>query len=281
MVNPELGHEYELDYSKASAVKKLYIVGAGIAGMEAARGAALRGHQVELFEKRNTVGGQFISASYPPYKGEFATYTAWLYREMMKHDNIRLHLNTELTAQMVRDGKPDKVILATGATPVIPQVPGIQNDNVVLAEDVLLGRSDTGMNVLVAGGGMVGSETAAYLGMQCKSKVTVIEMRDEIALDMEAGIRDDLKDCLNRCYVDVLTKTSLAGVTAEGALLKQGDTVTLFPCDTVVLAIGTRAFCPLKEELDGICETVIVGDAVQARQAIQASREGFNAGYYA
>ena len=166
------------------------------------------------------MGGQFISASYPPYKGEFATYTAWLYREMMKHDNIRLHLNTELTAQMVRDGKPDKVILATGATPVIPQVPGIQNDNVVLAEDVLLGRSDTGMNVLVAGGGMVGSETAAYLGMQCKSKVTVIEMRDEIALDMEAGIRDDLKDCLNRCYVDVLTKTSLAGVTAEGALLK-------------------------------------------------------------
>ena len=117
--------------------------------------------------------------------------------------------------------------------------------------------------------------------MQCKSKVTVIEMRDEIALDMEAGIRDDLKDCLNRCYVDVLTKTSLAGVTAEGALLKQGDTVTLFPCDTVVLAIGTRAFCPLMEELDGICETVIVGDAVQARQAIQASREGFNAGYYA
>ena len=281
MVNPELGHEYELDYSKAPAVKKLYIVGAGIAGMEAARGAALRGHQVELFEKRNTVGGQFISASYPPYKGEFSTYTAWLYREMMKHDNIRLHLNTELTAQMVRDGKPDKVILATGATPVIPQVPGIQNDNVVLAEDVLLGRSDTGMNVLVAGGGMVGSETAAYLGMQCKSKVTVIEMRDEIALDMEAGIRDDLKDCLNRCYVDVLTKTSLAGVTAEGALLKQGDTVTLFPCDTVVLAIGTRAFCPLMEELDGICETVIVGDAVQARQAIQASREGFNAGYYA
>lgn len=200
---------------------------------------------------------------------------------MMKHDNIHLHLNTELTAQMVRDGKPDKVILATGAAPVIPQVPGIENENVVLAEDVLLGRSDTGMNVLVAGGGMVGSETAAYLGMQCKSKVTVIEMRDEIALDMEAGIRDDLKDCLNRCYVDILTKTSLAGVTAEGALLKQGDTVTLFPCDTVVLAIGTRAFCPLKEELDGICETVIVGDAVQARQAIQASREGFNAGYYA
>ena len=280
MVNPELGHEFELDYSQTPSAKKIFIVGAGIAGMEAARGAALKGHQVELFEKNSTVGGQFISAAYPPYKGEFATYTAWLYREIKKHDNIHLHLNTELTARMVRSAKPDKVILATGAKPIIPQVPGIHNKNVVLAEDVLLGKSDTGMNVLVAGGGMVGSETAAYLGMQCKSKVTVIEMRDEIALDMEAGIRDDLKDCLRRCYVDILTGTSLAGVTEEGALVKQGHTVTLLPCDTIVLAIGTRAFCPLKDELEGICETVTVGDAVKARQAIQASSEGFYAGYH-
>lgn len=279
LVNPELGHEYELDYTKAAAVKKVFVVGAGIAGMEAARGAAIRGHHVEIFEKKDTVGGQFISAAYPPYKGEFATYTAWLYREIKKYENIKLHLNTELTAEMVKTAKPDKVILATGAKPIIPRVPGIDNKNVVLAEDVLLGKADTGMNVLVAGGGMVGTETTAYLGMQCKSKVTVIEMRDEIALDMETGIRDDLKDCLRRCYVNIMTRTSIAGVTEEGALLKQGDTVTLFPCDTVVLAIGTRSHCPLKEELEGVCETVVVGDAVKARQAIQASSEGFMAGY--
>lgn len=242
------------------------------------RAAAMKGHSVEIFEKKDTVGGQFISAAYPPFKGEFATYTAWLYREIQKFDNITLHLNTELTVETVRVGKPDKVILASGAKPVIPQVPGIDRENVVLAEDVLLGKADTGMNVLVVGGGMVGSETAAYLGMQCKSKVSVVELRDEIAVDMEAGIRDDLKDCLRRCFVDIYTGTSIAGVTPEGALLKKGDTVTLFPCDTVVLAIGTRSFCPLEEELRGICDTVVVGDAVKARQALQASAEGFCAG---
>lgn len=281
MVNPELGHEFEFDYSKAKARKHLYIAGAGIAGMEAARAAAMKGHEVDLFEKSGSVGGQFLSAAYPPYKGEFATYTAWLYREIQKYDNIHLHLNTELTKDMVVSGKPDKVILASGARPVIPNVPGIHSENVVLAEDVLLGKSDTGMNVLVAGGGMVGSETAAYLGMQCKAKVTIIEMRDAIAMDMEGGIRDDLKDCLCRCYVDIMTGTSIAGVTEQGALLKKGDTVTLFPCDTVVLAIGTRSYCPLADELNGICETVVVGDAVKARQAIQASKEGFCAGFNA
>ncbi|MFE8117907.1 FAD-dependent oxidoreductase [Brenneria goodwinii] len=278
LVNPELGHEFEYDYSTAKERKTIYVAGAGIAGMEAARAAAIKGHRVEIFEKKNTVGGQFISAAYPPFKGEFTTYTAWLFREIKKYGNITLHLNTELTVDMVKDGKPDKVILASGAQPVIPNVPGIHNKNVVLAEDVLLGQSDTGMNVLVVGGGMVGSETAAYLGAQCKSKVTLVELRDAIAMDLEAGIRDDLKDCLRRCYVEIMTNTSIAGVTDEGALLKRGDDITLFPCDTVVLAIGTKAWCPLAEALKGICEVTLVGDAVKARQAIQASAEGFAAG---
>lgn len=278
LVNPELGHEFEYDYSTAKERKTIYVAGAGIAGMEAARAAAIKGHRVEIFEKKNTVGGQFISAAYPPFKGEFTTYTAWLFREIKKYENITLHLNTELTVDMVKAGKPDKVILASGAQPVIPNVPGIHNNNVVLAEDVLLGQSDTGMNVLVVGGGMVGSETAAYLGAQCKSKVTLVELRDAIAMDLEAGIRDDLKDCLRRSYVEIMTNTSIAGVTDEGALLKRGDDITLFPCDTVVLAIGTKAWCPLAEELKGICEITLVGDAVKARQAIQASAEGFAAG---
>lgn len=278
LVNPELGHEFEYDYTPAKKSKTVYIAGAGVAGMEAARGAALKGHQVEIFEAANTVGGQFISAAYPPFKGEFATYTRWLYSQIEKNENIRLHLGTSLTAEMVKTGQPDKVIIATGAKAIIPKVPGIEGTNVVLAEDVLLGRSDAGMNVLVAGGGMVGSETAAFLGMQCKARVTLIEMRPEIGMDMEAGIRDDLKDCLNRCFVNILTETALAGVTPEGAIIKQGDQEKLIPCDTIVLAIGTRAFNPLAAELAGICETVVVGDAKAARQALQASDEGFVAG---
>ena len=279
MVNPELGHEWEYDYSKVTEPKTVYIAGAGIAGMEAARAAAMKGHNVELFEAKDTVGGQFISASYPPYKGEFGTYTAWLYRTIQSYENIHLHLNTALTVDMVKEGKPDKVILSTGAKPIIPNVPGMDLDNVVLAEDVLLGKADCGQNVVVAGGGMVGTETAAFLGMQCKDSVTIIEMRDNVALDMEAGIRDDLKDVLQREYVKIITGASLAGATPEGALIKQGNDIALIPCDTVVLSIGTRSFVPLKDELEGIVETVVIGDALKARQAIQASREGFDAGF--
>lgn len=278
LVNPELGHEYEYDYTKAAETKKVYIAGAGIAGMEAARAAAIKGHKVDIFEKTNTVGGQFISAAYPPFKGEFATYTAWLYREIKKYNNITLHLETELTKEMVEKGHPDKVIIASGAKPVIPKVPGIDHEKVVLAEDVLLGKSSVGQSVVIVGGGMVGSETAAYLGMQCKDRVVLVEMRDAIAMDMEAGIRDDLRDCLRRCYVEEYTNTAIAGVTDEGAVLRKGDKEFTIPCDNVVLAVGTRSFTLLADELKGIVETVIVGDAVKARQAIQASKEGFYAG---
>lgn len=279
VINPELGHEFEYDYAKAENPKIVYIAGAGIAGMEAARAAAIKGHTVTLFEASNTVGGQFLSAAYPPYKGDYAGYTAWLYREIQKYENITLHLNTRLTAERAAAGKPDKVIVATGARPIIPRVPGIDNPKVVLAEDALLGRKPVGMNVLIAGGGMIGTETAAFFGMQCKSKVAIIEMRDDVALDMEAGMRDDLRTVLRHLFVDIMCNTALAGVTDEGALLKQGDEIKLYPCDTIILSIGTRADSTLAEQLkDTGIETVVVGDAVKARQITQASREGFLAG---
>ncbi len=277
LVNPELGWEFETDFSKAPVSKKVFIAGGGVAGMEAARAAAIKGHDVHLYEASGELGGQFVSASYPPFKGEFATLPAWQLRQIKKL-GVNIHMNTPLTKAIVVSEKPDKVILATGAKPIILDVPGINLPNVVLAEDVLRGRSDTGMNVLVAGGGMIGSETAAHLCVQCKAKVTIIEMLSDIGLEMESGIRDDLKDVLNKFFVDIKTGTKLAGVTAEGALIQKGDTVTLFPCDTVVVAIGTRAHNPLEEELKGLCNLVVIGDAAKPRKAVAAVREGFVAG---
>lgn len=106
-------------------------------------------------------------------------------------------------------------------------------------------------------------------------------MREDIALDMEAGIRDDLRDCLRRCYVDEYVNTGIVAVNDEGAVLSTNGKEFTIPCDNVVLAMGTRAYCPLEEELQGIVPTVKVGDAVRARQAVQASSEGFKAGLYA
>lgn len=277
LVNPELGYEFETDYSPAPVAKKVFIAGGGVAGMEAARGAACKGHEVHLFEAADSLGGQFIAAGYPPYKGDFLSYPAWLNRQLKKL-NVTLHMNTALTAGIVKAGKPDKVIIATGAKPIIPKLPGLDGPNVVLAEDVLRGRVDPGLNVLVAGGGMIGSETAAYLAVQCREKVALVEMLPEIGLEMEGGIRDDLKDLLKKQFVEVITQVKLAGITEQGALIEKGGCVTLYPCDTVVLAIGTKAYNPLQEELKELCEVVVVGDAVKARKAIEASREGFVAG---
>lgn len=279
MVNPELGHEFEYDYSPAPVSKKVIIAGAGVAGMEAARAAAIKGHDIDLYEAKDTVGGQFVSAAYPPYKGDYGDYTAWLYREIQKYPNIRLHLNTELTVEMIEQAKPDKVIIATGAKPFCPELPGIHGANVVQAEDVLLGKADAGMRVVVAGAGTVGVETAAFLAMQCKTKVTLLSKYDVIGKELEAGIRDDVKSLHKRLFVDTIYGAKIAGATNEGALVDKDGQVTLLPCDTVVLAIGTRSYNPLEEKLKELgIETVVVGDAIKARQALQAIREGFVAG---
>jgi 2,4-dienoyl-CoA reductase-like NADH-dependent reductase (Old Yellow Enzyme family)/thioredoxin reductase len=277
LANPELGHEFEFDYSPAAKPKKVSVVGGGPAGMEAARAAAIKGHQVNLYEAADTVGGQFISAAYPPYKGEFAQYPAWLLRQLKKL-GVNIHLNTTYTAETAKKERPDKIIVATGALPIIPNMPGINGPNVVLAEDVLRGRSDTGMNVLVAGGGMVGTETAAYLSTQCKSKVGILEMRPLVGADMDTGIRDDMRALLIRNFVEIMENTSLKEITAEGALVECGGLTKLYKCDTVVLAIGTKSNNAIADDLRGICETVLVGDALKARTALEAVREGFTAG---
>ncbi|MGN1002908.1 MAG: FAD-dependent oxidoreductase [Oscillospiraceae bacterium] len=277
LVNPELGYEFETDYSPAPVKKKVMVVGGGVAGMEAARAAAIKGHEVHLYEATDELGGQFLTAAYSPFKGEFATLPYWQRRQLLKL-GVQIHLNTRVTRALVEAEKPDKVILATGARPFIPDIPGLDSGNVVLAQDVLRGKADTGMNVVVAGGGMVGSETAAYLCVQCKEKVTMFVKHQEIALDMEGGIRDDLKDLLRKYFVEIQTGAKLVGVTPEGALIEQGGQVKLHPCDTVVLAIGTRAYNPLEEELKDLCDVVVVGDAVKPRMAVKAVREGFVAG---
>jgi pyruvate/2-oxoglutarate dehydrogenase complex dihydrolipoamide dehydrogenase (E3) component len=179
---------------------------------------------------------------------------------------------------MVREGKPDKVIIATGARQIVPDIPGIDDPKVVQAEDVLRGRADTGMIVLVIGAGMTGTETAAHLAVQCKESVGLVSRRPYIGKGMEGGMRDDLTDCLNKFFVKIITDTALVAVTPEGAKLKSGDKEYIYPCDTIVLGIGAESYKPLEEELKGICDTVVIGDALKARKAIQATREGFVAG---
>jgi 2,4-dienoyl-CoA reductase-like NADH-dependent reductase (Old Yellow Enzyme family)/thioredoxin reductase len=280
MVNPELGHEFEYDYAPAKVRKKIFVAGGGVAGMEAARAAGMKGHDVTLFEATGALGGQFITAGYPPHKGVFITYPAWLLRQLKKL-SVNIRLNTELTPDIVTAEKPDKVIVATGARPVERPYRGIDDPKVVKAEDVLTGKSDTGMNVLVVGGGMIGSETASFLGTMCKASVALVTRQADVGGDMEGGIRDDLKDVLRRGFVKIFTRTSLKEVTPEGAVLVSDGIEIFYPCDSVVTAFGTESCDPLTERLKDLCNTVAVGDALKARKALESVREGFAAGFTA
>jgi 2,4-dienoyl-CoA reductase-like NADH-dependent reductase (Old Yellow Enzyme family)/NADPH-dependent 2,4-dienoyl-CoA reductase/sulfur reductase-like enzyme len=281
MVNPELGHEFEYDYAPVDNPKKVFVAGGGVAGMEAARAAAIKGHDVTLFEATDDLGGQYVTAAYPPYKGIFASFPAWQLRQLKKFNNVEIKTGAELTSEMIDADKPDKVIIATGARPHERTVEGAATNNVVDAQDVLRGKANFGMNVLVVGGGMIGSETASYLSTQCLASVAISTRQADIGGDMDPGIRDDLKSVLQKNFVDIFTHAYLKEITADGAWLEINGEKVFHPCDTVVTAFGTRAYNPLSDKLVGKVDTVVVGDALKARTGLEAIREGFAAGFNA
>lgn len=277
-VNPTLGLEYTTHLDKAATVKKVFVAGGGPAGMEAARAAALKGHDVHLYEKNDYLGGQFKAAAYPPYKGELASFTAWQIAELKKAKNVTIHLGTELTPEIVKSEKPHVVIVATGATPIIPSIPGVNRPNVLLAQDVLLGKVATGDNCFVAGGGSVGLETAAHLAIQLK-RVAIAEMLPELAQGEDRDIVQAYLRILDEYGVVRFTDTRVVEIAETGVLLEKNGVTTLYPCDTVILAFGSTKNDSLAAALEGLTEKVVtVGDAVKVGHLLEAVRQGFWAG---
>ncbi|MEM2179159.1 MAG: FAD-dependent oxidoreductase, partial [Candidatus Methanomethylicaceae archaeon] len=161
-VNPIAGKEYKIRVKKASKPKKVLIIGGGPAGMEAARIAAIRGHEVILYEEKDKLGGQLILATIPPHKEEMKSILEYYTQELSKLE-IEIKIGRKATLKDIEKISPEIIILATGAKPIIPSIPGIKNKNVITAWDVLLNTTKVGDNVVIIGGGMVGCETAEYL----------------------------------------------------------------------------------------------------------------------
>ncbi|MCY6370590.1 FAD-dependent oxidoreductase [Clostridium ganghwense] len=279
LVNPMIGNESEIKIEEAEDKKKVLIAGGGVAGMEAAIAATKRGHEVHLYEKNNKLGGQWILAAIPPSKEELNTLTVWQKTQLRKL-GVNVYLNTNLTEEIVEDMKPDVVIVATGAKPFVPNIPGKDLDNVVIANDVLAGLKDTGTNVVVIGGGLVGAETAAHLANHNK-KVTIVEMLPEIVSGGEPAVNYFLFKDLEQNKVQILTNTSVKEILNNSVVTadKEGNESKLQNIDTVVMAIGSRPVNELAAKLEGKVEKVItVGDAVKVRKALEAVEEGFRAG---
>lgn len=278
LVNPATGREIEFAIKPAEKRKKILIAGGGPAGMEAAIVAAQRGHEVHLYEKTDRVGGQYTIGSIPPNKGEVDMFIVWQYNQMKKY-GVDIHLNTELTADMILNESPDAVIVATGGVPLIPDIPGASKPNVVNANDVLMGKVDVGPRVIVVGGGMVGSETADHLANHGK-EVTIVEMLPQIAKDEEDAVKYFLLKDLKKNNVKIYVNCIVKEVIDDGVIVEtNGERMTISPADTIVMAVGTKSVNDLAEQIkEKVSQVIVVGDAVEVRKALEAVEEGYQAG---
>ena len=255
--------------------KRILVVGAGPAGLEFARIARLRGHDVIVIDKEKEIGGTLRIASIPDFKKRLEKLIKW-YRVELKRLNIELKLGVELTLDLVKEIKPDIVIIATGSRPVIPRIPGVEN--AVIADDVLIGKVSVGGKVIVIGGGLVGCEIALYLAKQGKD-ITLIEALPDIAIGEPFINRLAIMKLLKRYNVKVLTRNPVVEIRkGEIDMVNELGIRTTLRADTIVIAVGRRP--NISEELiknikDMNIDVHIIGDAKEARKIINAIHEGF------
>jgi NADPH-dependent 2,4-dienoyl-CoA reductase/sulfur reductase-like enzyme len=270
--NPEVGREGEL--SMAQRPKKVWVIGGGPSGMEAALVAALRGHRVELFEKRESLGGQCMLAAVPPGKEDFDAVREFLEGELKRRE-VPVHTKVEVTAEKVAQEKPEVVILATGSIPLVPDLPGIRGGNVTNAREVIEGKP-VGQKVVVVGGGLVGVETALFLSAGGK-RVVVIEMLDEIGRDAGSLNRARLKEELRKTDIEVRCRTKLLRVDEKSIDVESDNGIETIGAETIVIAVGAKSENPLLPELKRIVsEVYAVGDCASPRDMLAAINEAFD-----
>ncbi len=274
LVNPQAGKEAECKIEPAKKKKKVFIIGGGPGGMEAAQVAALRGHEVTLAEKENHPGGQFHLASLPAGKEEIGVYLNYLSGQLKKL-GVKVQLNREVTPERLKEIIADAVILAAGGFPSIPQIPGIDRKNVFTAWEALLHPEKTGAKVVIIGGGSVGAETAGFL-LDHKKDVTLLEMLPDIAADAENVNRKVLLRSLGEKGAKIRVLTEVTAILPEGVEVEFGGRKEILPADTIVLAAGTHPNDELEAALRAMSvEFYKIGDCEKPRKAIDAIHEGF------
>jgi 2,4-dienoyl-CoA reductase (NADPH2) len=275
-VNARVGREEGHPIIRAAKPKRLCVIGGGPGGMEAARVAALRGHRVRLFEKKDRLGGQLVYAVLPPHKQEWANLIRYLSKQLQKLE-VDIRLNTEFTLETLENEKPDAVIVAAGAMPIIPDIPGIKGNNVVTALEVLEGSKDVGQNVAVVGGGAIGCETAEYL-QQGGKQVTILEMLDGIGKDISQWNRWVILDRVSNS-VRVETGVKVEEICENGIkATKAGKYPKFYEMDSAVIAVGMRPVVSIANDLEGkVTSLYVVGDCAKLGRIRDAIAGGFQA----
>jgi len=306
MLHPRSGREFEIREDKAPRPKKVWVIGGGPGGMMAASTAARRGHDVTLFEEKEQLGGQLLLAGAPSMRSDFRRAVKDLEMQL-RNSGAKVRLGQRMDRGKIRRGRPEVVIVATGARPIVPDIKGVELGNVVSAWEVLEGKVPVGREVVIIGGGAVGCETALHI---CESgtisaetlkflafqkaeswevlerlitrgwrRVTIVEMLERIGQDIGISTRWAMIQDLHRLGVRVITGAKAKEIQPDGVLIQRGEKEEKVPCDTVILAVGSRPLDEISQKIVGfVPEIHVIGDAKTPRKALDAIWEGYEVG---
>lgn len=268
------------DFPPAERVKRIAVVGGGVAGMEAALAAAERGHEVIIYEKTDKLGGQALLSDVMWFKKEMKLFHEYLERQVRKRQNIIVNLNTECTPEIIDDLDPDAVIVAVGAEQIVPNIPGVEK--AVMSFDVFGHEEENvkGKKVAIIGGGDIGVELGIYLnelGHEC----TIVEMGHYIAPKAQLTERISYLEWLEQEKVQTMVDTKCVEITEKGAVIEDADgNQKLLEADTVIIAVGTKSLAEERDKfIDTAFDVINVGDCVKASSIVHAVHTGFDAGW--
>lgn len=260
-LNPESLQEKKY-YIEPGEKKKVLVVGGGIGGMEAARVSALRGFDVEVYEKTDKLGGAFIAAAAMEFKKDDKKLLKW-YEKQMRDLKIPVHMNTPADGQLIREQNPDVVIIATGAKSRMLKIPGMEQANVIAAKEYLTGEQQLCDHTVVIGGGLTGCEIAYSIAKQGK-EVSIVELQPGI-MNVPGLCKvnaDMLKDLLAFHNVQIYTNAGICEMGRDSVKISQQGEEKILPANQVIVSVGYEAD-PLKTDTGG-AEVYYIGDCVRS-----------------
>ena len=235
-----------------------------------------KGNEVFLLEKDPELGGQLRFASLLPHMAELRDLIEFL-EERIRRNKVKIYLNTCFTQEMVREFKPDRIILATGATPIHPNIPGINLTHVIQGIDLLKKRIQLGKHIVILGGGLLGFELGEYL-IDNGKKVSIVEQFKDVMIDAEIRNKKRLLIKMNMKGVKIFVNTRGIGINKDGLLVERFGETELLRADNVIICVGSRAEDSLIQALHEKIDFIAVGDCVKPRYLMDAIHEGYHAG---